>query len=107
MSQIFTFYNLALNLMYMTIIISLLITGSQPPEINSLADLNRKIFQDVRIIMKRRSYVPQFLNTSGMLDGFEHRIDYIDEHSGVDILNKVGNMSHVFIANYGIFYLFL
>ena len=104
---LFTIYNLALNLMYMNIIISILVSGSQPPEINSLADLNREIYQDVRIIMKRQSYVPQLLRTSGMLDGFEHRIDYIDGQSGVDTINKAGNMSHVIVTSYSNFHSYL
>ena len=103
----FTFYNLALNLLYMSTIISLLINGSPPPEINSLSDLNKEIFQDVRIIMKRRSFVPTFLKSSGMLDGFEQRVDYIDVHYGGDTIDKVRDGSHVFLTPHGNFYSFL
>ena len=103
----FTFYNLALNFMYMSIIISLLVSGSPPPEINSLADLNKEMFKDVRIIMKRRSYVPPFLKSAGMLDGFEHRVDYIDVHQGGDTIPQVRDGSHIFITGYGNFFSFL
>ena len=104
---LFTFYNFTLNLMYMSIIISLLVSGTPPPEINSLADLNKEVFRDVRIIMKRRSFVPQVLNSSGMLDGYEHRIDYIDAHEGGDTIGNIRDGSHVFITTYGSFYGFL
>ena len=104
---LFTFYNFALNLMFMSFIISLLVSGTPPPQINSLADLNKEMFRDVRIIMNRRSYVPQILNSSGMLDGYEHRIDYIDAHEGGDTIGKIRDGSHVFITTYGNFLAFL
>ena len=103
----FTFYNLALNFMYMSIIISLLVSGSPPPSIDSLADLNKEMFKDVRIIMKKRSYVPDFLKSAGMLDGLEHRIDYIDVHYGGDTMDRLRDGSHIFICSEGNFKSFL
>ena len=108
----FSIYNLALNLMYMSMIISLLTSGSQPPEINSLADLNKEEYQEIRIFMKKLSFVPQFLKSANMLEGFEHRVDYIDAPdlyniTHTQIIESILDGSHIFITSYGNFYSFL
>ena len=105
----FTFYNLALNFMYMSIIISLLIGGSPPPAIDSLADLSKEEYQAIRIFMVQRSYVPQFLKSANMLDNLEHRIDYIDTPDMYKPFAFEGILAgtHVFIASEGNFNSFL
>ena len=105
----FTIYNLALNLMYMSMIISLLISGSKPPEINSLADLDKEEYQAVRIFMKKRSFVPQFLKSANMLDNFEHRVDYLDTPDlyKPHIIESISDGSHIFITTHGNFNSFL
>ena len=105
----FTFYNLALNFMYMSIIISLLVGGSQPPAIDSLADLKKEEYQTIRIFMIQRSFVPQFLKSANMLDNLEHRIDYIDTPDLYKpyILEGILDGTHVFITSEGNFNSFL
>ena len=105
----FTFYDLALNFMYMSIIISLLVGGSQPPAIDSLADLRKMEYQAIRIFMIQRSFVPQFLKSANMLDNLEHRIDYIDTSDlyKPHILEAILDGTHVFITSEGNFNSFL
>lgn len=101
----FTLYNLSLNLMYMSMIISLLISGSPPPEINSLTDLNKVEYQEIRIFMTKQSYVPQFLTRANMIDTFEHRIDYIDTPDlyKSHVIERILDGSHIFITSHGNF----
>ena len=95
--------------MYMSMIISLLISGSQPPEIKSLADLHKEEYQEIRIFMKRLSFVPQFLESANMLDGLEHRVDYIETSDlyKPHFMESILDGSHIFITSYGNFVSFL
>ena len=78
LTTLFSMYNYVICLMYGSVIISLLISGSQPPAINSLEDLNKTENMDVRIVMGKQSHVTEFLTRANMLSGFEHRIDMIE-----------------------------
>ena len=98
---IFAIYNLALNLMYMSMITSLLISGSKPPQINTLADLNKEENKEVRILMRKQSYVGPFLKSANMLDGFEDRIHFFDSADILKpyIIESMLNGSHVYITD--------
>ena len=97
---IFAIYNLALNLMYMSIITSLLISGSKPPQINTLADLNKEEYKDVRILMRKQGYIWAFMKSANMLSGFEDRVDFFDTADRYKpyIIESMINGSHVFIT---------
>ena len=99
---LFTIYNLALNLMYMSMITSLLIGGSKPPQIDSLADLNKEENIDVRILMNKHGYVGPFMKSANMLSGFESRVDYFDtaDRHKPWIIESMLNGSHVFITSW-------
>ena len=103
---LFTIYNLALNLMYMSMIISLLISGSKPPQINSLADLKREEYKDVRILIQKQSPYGSYLKYSGMLVDLEHRVDYFETADRFKpyITQSMLNGSHVFIASFANLY---
>ena len=100
--SLFSLYNYVICLMYGSIVISVLVRGSQPPGINSLEDLNKTENIDIRIIMKE-GYTPEFLKSANMLDGFNDRIDYVntynDQNKTIDVLKLVLQRSHVFIAS--------
>ena len=91
--------------MYGSMIMSLLISGSQPPGINSLEDLNKTENMDIRIILERKSHVAKFLTGANMLIGFEHRIDLIDMSEMYEprTWEKVLKRSHVMINDKGTF----
>ena len=90
---LFTIYNLTLNLMYLSLITSLLISGSKPPQIDSLADLNKEENKDVRIYST-------FSRTGNMLRGFEHRVDGFTANIKIpDIIESMLNGSHVLITD--------
>ena len=99
---LFTIYNLTLNLMYMSIIISLLVSGSKPPQINSLADLKREEYKDVRILIREQGPYGSYLKSSGMLVDLEHRVDYFEtaDRFKPHITQSILNGSHVFIASF-------
>ena len=81
---LFSAYNYIICLMYSCIIISFLIGGSRPLNINSLDDLNKTENMNVRIILNKKGYTYEFLRSANMLRGFEHRLDYY----GVSDLGK-------------------
>lgn len=85
----FSFYNNVICLMYRSVIISLVISGSKPPKINSLEDLNKTENLNTRIIMEEGSYIPEFLDSTNMLVGFRDRIDYIDTYNDRNMLRYV------------------
>ena len=97
--MVFSLYNYALCLMYNSIIISLIISGSKPPEINSFEDLNKTENRHLRIFLEEKSYIPSLLKSANMLDGFENRIEYTDTYSNPDtkrdIIEKVKRGTHV------------
>ena len=101
----FSLYNLTICVMYSSVVISILNATQEPTGINALSDLNRGENMHVRIFMKNLSYVPGYLKSSQMLDGFEHRVDYInpptrDKGSYLeDILKSVLNGSYVYISS--------
>ena len=97
---IFAIYNLALNLMYMSIITSLLISGSKPPQIDSLADLNKEENKDVRILMRKQGYIGPYLKSANMLSGFEDRVDFFDTTDRFKpfITASILNGSHIYIT---------
>ena len=101
----FSLYNLILCAMYSSVIISILSTIQEPKHIDSLSDLQKTENQDIRIFLKKMSYVPGYMNTSNMLEGLQHRIDYINpplvnaETYLQDILQSVRNGSHVYISS--------
>ena len=97
----FTIYNLALNLMYMSIIISLLVSGSKPPQIDSLADLNIDEYKNVRILMRRQGYVGSYMKSAKLLRGLEHRVDFFDTADRLEpyIIKSMLNGSHVYIED--------
>ena len=105
----FSLYNMAICIMYSSVIISILNTIEEPKGIDTMSDLNRTENQHVRIFMKELSYVPGYMNSSKMLEGFEHRIDYINlpkENKGAylnNILKSIHNGSHVYISSEGNF----
>ena len=99
----FSLYNYVICLMYGSIVISVLVSGSKPPEINSLKDLNKAENINIRIIMEgESSYIPQFLKAANMLGGLEHRVDYIDTfddpNKRFEIITSVLQGSHVFLT---------
>ena len=87
--------------MYGSIVISVLVRGTQPPGINSLGDLNKTENIDIRIVMEE-GYIPEFLKSANMLDGFNDRIDYVntynDQNKTIDVLKLVLQRSHVYIT---------
>ena len=97
---LFTIYNLALNLMYMSVITSLLISGSKPPQIDSLEDLNKEENKHVRILMNEQGYIRQFMESANMLSGFEDRVDYFKSADRYKpyILESMLNGSHVYVT---------
>ena len=99
---IFTIYNFAINLMYMSIIISLLVSGSKPPQINSLADLRRDEFEHVRILLRKQGPFRSYLKSARMLGDLEHRVDFFETAEAFKpyILQKVLSGSHVFISSH-------
>ena len=101
--MVFSLYNYALCLMYSNVIISLLISGSKPPEINSFEDLNKTENRHVRILLEEKSYIPSLLKSANMLNGLENRIDYTDTYSNPDtkrdIIEKVKGGTHVRIES--------
>ena len=105
--MVVSMYNYIICLMYGSVIISLLISGSRPPEINSLEDLNKGENKHMRIILEKRSPIPSLLKSANMLDGFEQRIDYIDTYKNLnnrrDIFNRLLDGSHVRISTSGTF----
>ena len=94
---LFGLYNHVICLMYGSIIISFLISGSKPPEINLLGDLNIDENLNKRIIINKGSYIIEFLKEAKMLDGFEHRIDAVEytDMFKPQTLNKILQGSHV------------
>ena len=102
---LFSFYNYVICLMYGSVIISLLIGGSQPPAINLLEDLNRAENMNKRIILGKQSHVYEFLKSANMLSGFEHRIDLLDfsELYEPTVIHKILEGSHVVIMSEGSF----
>ena len=105
--MVVSMYNYIICLMYGSVIISLLIGGSRPPEIYSFEDLNKEGNKHMRIILEKRSPFPSLLKSANMLDGFEQRIDYIDTYKNLnnkqDIYNKLLEGSHVRITTSGTF----
>ena len=101
----FSLYNMALCVMYGSVVISILNTTQEPTGIDAMSDLNRTENKDIRIYMKNLSYVPGYLKSSRMLEGFEHRVDYLNpptRSKGAylqDILKSVLNGSHVYISS--------
>ena len=101
----FSLYNMALCVMYGSVVVSILNTTREPTGTDTMFDLNRTENLDVRIFMKKFSYVPGILKSSGMLEGFEQRVDYIEppaRNKGdylLDILKSVHNGSHVYISS--------
>ena len=61
----------------------------------------------MRIILETKSYIPGWLKSNKMLDGFEQRIDYIDTFKNFDktrdIYDKLLDKSHVRITASGTF----
>ena len=102
---LFSLYNYVICLMYGSVIMSLLISGSQPPGINSLEDLNKTENLDIRIILEEKSHVVEFLTGANMLTGFEHRVDLIDRSEIYEprTWEKVLKRSHVMINDKGTF----
>ena len=96
---LFSLYSQVICLMYASIILSFLVAGSSPPEIESLQDLNKTENRNKRIIMVEKSYIPDLLVRSNMLIGFENRIDYIDftDMSKPSTFHKILEGSHVLI----------
>ena len=101
----FSLYNMAICVMYSSVVISILNTTQEPTGIDVMSDLNRAENKHIRIFMKNLSYVPGYLQSSRMLEGFAHRVDYINpptRNRGVylhDILKSVHNGSHVYISS--------
>ena len=101
----FSLYNMALCAMYGSVVVSILNTTREPTGMDVMSDLNRTENLDVRIFMEKFSYVPGILKSSGMLEGFEHRVDYIEPpalNKGdylLDVLRSVRNGSHVYISS--------
>ena len=97
---LFGLYNNLMCLMYGSIIISFLISNSNPQEINSLEDLHKTEHINMRIVMIDRSFVLDFLKNANMLSGLEHRIDYIDytDRSKPSTFERILQGSHVLIA---------
>ena len=105
----FSLYNMAICVMYSSVVISILNTTQEPTGIDAMSDLNRTENKHIRIFMKNLSYVPEYLKSSQMLEGFDHRVDYINpptRNKGAylhDILKSVHNGSHVYISSEGNF----
>ena len=59
--MVFSIYNYVLCLMYSSVIISLLVSGSKPPKINSLEDLKRKRNEHLHIIMEKKIIHSKFV----------------------------------------------
>ena len=103
----FSLYNMTICLMYTSVIISIMTSIKDPPGIDFMSDLNKTENKEIRIFMKKYSYVPGHLKSSKMLEGFENRIDYIvmpDTNRSAylhDVLTAVRNGSHIFITNEG------
>ena len=85
--------------MYACKIMSLLISGSRPQEINSLEDLNKTENVNVRIILDEKGYTSEFLKSANMLRGFEHRIDYhgVSDWGKPQMIENILKGSHVAI----------
>ena len=100
--SLFSFYNYIICLMYGSIVISILVSGSKPPQINSLEDLNKTENLHVRIILKEKSFIREFLESANMLQGLHHRIDYAhitDDRNKT--IKRLLQGSHVFITQGG------
>ena len=101
-TAIFSMHNYIICLMYGSQIISLLISGSQPPQIDSLDDLNKTGNKNIRIIMREKGYVHEFMKGANMLNGLENRIDYMDTHGDhnqtLQLLESVLQGSHVYLS---------
>ena len=103
---LFTICNLALNLMYMSKIISLLVTGSKPLQIDSLADLEREEYEDVRIFIRKQGAVGSYLKSAQLLGDLEHRVDYFETADMYKpyIFESMQIGLHVFITNFANLY---
>ena len=97
---IFFLYNHIISLMYGSIIISFLISGPRPPAINSLEDLHKTENINLRILLIKGSFIPDFLAKANMLSGLEHRVDYIDyaDRFKPVTLEKILKGSHITIG---------
>ena len=101
----FSLYNMAICVMYSSVVVSILNTSQEPTGIDAMSDLNKTGNKHVRIFMKNLSYVPGYMESSKMLEGLEHRVDYINVPTRSkgdylhDILTSVLNGSHVYISS--------
>ena len=95
-------YNMVLGMMYCSVIMSLLAVIMESNMVNTLADLNMTEYQNVRLFMNNRSFVPNFLSDANMLAGFENRTDLIDGQSEEEsVIQGILNGSHVLIGPFG------
>ena len=100
---IFSIYNYILCIMYGSVVVSVLTSGVKPPQINSLEDLNKTENMNIRIFLEEKSYIQEFLKSANMLNGFDHRIDYIntydDQNKSFELIHHVLQGSHVFLTS--------
>ena len=104
----FSIYNTLICLMYSSVIISMLTKMKEPKQIDSMADLNKTENAGIRIFLIKDSSVPERLESSNKLIGFENRIDYIDRPPKniteeektkyiINSINSIRKRSHVLI----------
>ena len=98
---VFILYNYLVGNMYRSVVMSILTKRRQAPRVETLHDLLRPQFADVRVIVRKSIYVDDYLKSLPVFEELKDRVDYRQKSDGYsEFLLPVLNGTHVLIDDH-------